>query len=236
MIEKVNSVKFIYKGKVEIDNVIQNKIQLYWKNIQKEKNFLHEAKILVVSNFVRNMNDYTIELKETTFSNYMYSKDKKDGDIRAMFSGAYILTKDKFVVCVLNHYYENELEFETLNLVGGMSDAKDIVDGIYSSEKCLKREIKEEVGFDIENNNWNIQLKYLKYPSEKENPVGYPIGTLYEIKTSYTKEQIEKMFKKASHDNEVKELVFFSKNNYKRIYEFEHKKQYMNELFEMIFN
>ena len=72
--------------------------------------------------------------------------------------------------------------------------------------------------------------------TDKGNPVGYPIGTLYEIKTSYTKEQIEKMFKKASHDNEVKELVFFSKNNYKRIYEFEHKKQYMNELFEMIFN
>ena len=33
MIEEVNSVKFIYKGKVEIDNVIQNKIQL--KKMQK---------------------------------------------------------------------------------------------------------------------------------------------------------------------------------------------------------
>ena len=47
MIEEVNSVKFIYKGKVEIDNVIQNKIQLYWQNIPKE--FIHETKILVVS-------------------------------------------------------------------------------------------------------------------------------------------------------------------------------------------
>ena len=234
MIEVVNSVKFIYKGKVEIDNVIQNKIQLYWQNIPKE--FIHETKILVVSNFVRNMNDYTIELIETSFSNYMYSKDKNDGDIRPMFSGAYILTKDKYVVCVLNQYYENELEFEILNLVGGISDAKDIVNGIYSSENCLKREIKKELGFDIENNNWNIKLKYLKYPSESENPVGYPIGTIYEINASYTKEQIEKMFKEKLHDNEVKELVFFSKNNYKRIYEFEHKKQYMNELFEMIFN
>ena len=167
----------------------------------------------------------------------MYYKNQKDGDIRSLFSGAYILTKDKYAVCVINHYYDykNELEFETLNLVGGMSDAKDIVGGNYSSEQCLKREIKEELGFDIESDNWNVKLKYLKYPSENENPLGYPIGTIYEIKTSYTKEQIDRMFKKSLHDREVKELVFFSKDNYEDISKYEHKKKYMPELFSNIF-
>ena len=236
MIKKVNSVEFIFKGKAEIDEIKNIKAIEYFKELQQKTNLMHEGEILIVSDFTKNEDDYIIELKETTFSNYIYSRDKNDGDIRTMFSASYIITKDNYLVCVLNNYYENDLKFETLNLIGGMSDANDIIDGKYSSEKNLKREIKEELGFDIDNDNWNIQLKYLKYPSEKENPVGYPIGTLYEIKTSYTKEQIEKMFKKASHDNEVKELVFFSKNNYKKIYEFEHKKQYMNELFEMIFN
>ena len=235
MIKEINSVKFVYKGKVELDEIEKNRIQEYWEKIKQEKNFLHEAKILIVSNFINSENDFTLELKETTFSNHMYAQKQKDGDIRCLFSGAYIVTRDEYVVCVMNHYYENELEFETLNLVGGMSDAKDIIDGKYSSEKCLKREIKEELGFDIEDNNWRVKLKYLKYPSEDENPVGYPIGTIYEIKTSYTKEQIKEMFKEAVHDNEVKELVFFSKDNYEDISKYEHKKKYMSELWKKIF-
>lgn len=234
MIKKINSVEFIYKGKVNLDDTTKTRVQEYWQKIQQEKDFLTETKILIVSNFEIIRNNYTIELKETTFSNYMYAKEC-GGDIRAMFSGAYILTEDQFVMCVLNNYYENELEFETLNLVGGMSDAKDIINGMYSSEKCLKREFKEELGLNLEDDNWNIQLKYLKYPSENENPVGYPIGTIYEIKTSYTKAQLEKMFEESSHDNEVKELIFFSKGTYKEIYNYEHKKTYLPELFKKIF-
>lgn len=235
MIRKINSVKFMYKGELEQDKTTEDKVKEYWRKITQKTDLLHEAKILNVSDFVAKENDYIIELKKTTFSNFMYAKEY-GGDIRAMFSGAYILTADKFVGCVLNHYYENELEFETLNLVGGMADATDIVDGKYSYENNLKRETNEELGFDLEDGNWNIQLKYLKYPSEKENPVGYPIGTIYEIETSYTKTQLKKMFEEATHDNEVKKLIFFSKENYREINNYEHKKQYMPELFEEIFN
>ena len=236
MIKKVNSVEFIFKGKAEIDEIKNIKAIEYFKELQQKTNLMHEGEILIVSDFTKNEDDYIIELKETTFSNYIYSRDKNDGDIRTMFSASYIITKDNYLVCVLNNYYENDLKFETLNLIGGMSDANDIIDGKYSSEKNLKREIKEELGFDIDNDNWNIQLKYLKYPSEKENPICYAIGTIYEIKTSYTKEQIEKMFEKAEHDIEIKKFVFFSKEDYKKIYELAHKKQYLPELFELIFN
>lgn len=233
MIKKINSIKFIYKGNLEVDDFTKNRIIEEWNKIKREHNLLKENQILNVSNLVADKDNYIIELNETTFSNYMYAK--KNGDIRALFSGAYILTSDQYIVCVLNHYYENELEFETLNLVGGMADAKDIVDGEYQSEKCLKREIREELGFDVDDMNWNIELKYLKYPSEKENPVNYAIGTIYEIKTKYTKDQLINMFNKQFHDDEVKELVFFSKENYKDIYEYKHKKQYLPELFELIF-
>ena len=235
MIKERNTVKLIYKGEEETDEITKNKIQEYWQKMLKEKEFLHENQILIVSSLANNKNDYTIELKKSTFSKFMYSKENKAGDMRALFSGAYILTADHYIVCVLNHYYENEVEFETLNLVGGMADVADIIEGEYSCEKCLIREVKEELGFDLEDANWNIQLKYLKYPSKNENSSCYPIGTLYEIKTSYTKEQLEKMFIESTHDNEVKELLFFSKENYKKIYEYEHKKQYIPELFEMVF-
>ena len=235
MIKEINSIKFIYNGKFEFDNDIKNKVIDYWNKLQQETELLKEGNILVVNNLINNGNDFEVELKETTFSNFMYAKENKAGDFRVMFSGAYILTSDEYVVCVLNNYYENELNFETLNLVGGMADADDIVNGEYSSQKCLKREFKEELGFDLEGDNWKIQLKYLKYPSENENPVGYPIGTIYEIRTVYTKEQIQEMFKKQVHDREIKSLVFFSKDNYEDISKYEHKKKYMSELWRCIF-
>ena len=235
MIKEINKIRFIYNGKFKIDNDTKNKVADYWNKLQQETELLKEGNILVVDKLSANGSDFEVELKETTFSNFMYVKENKIGDLRVMFSGAYILTADEYVVCVLNNYYENELKFETLNLVGGMADADDIVNGEYSSQKCLKREFKEELGFNLEGNEWKFQLKYLKIPSENENPVSYPIGTLYEIRTTYTKEQIQKMFEKQLHDGEVKSLVFFSKDNYKDISKYEHKKKYMSELWEKIF-
>lgn len=231
----INKIKFLYKGKIELDDDTRNKVIDFWNNLQQDTELLKEGNILVVNNLIRDENDFEIELKETTFSNFMYFKENKNGDLRAMFSGAYIVTNDGYIVCVLNNYYENELEFEILNLVGGMADGNDIIDGKYSSSKCLQREFKEELGFNINSHKWKIQLKYLKCPSENENPVGYPIGTIYEIKTEYTKEQIQEMFEKKLHDKEVKKLIFFSKDNYKDILKYEHKKQYMIELFFKIF-
>ena len=165
MIKIINKINFIYNGILEFDNDIKSKVVHYWNKLQQETKLLKEGNILVVVNFITNGNDFEVELKETTFSNFMYAKENKIGDLRVMFSGAYILTADEYVVCVLNNYYENELKFETLNLVGGIADAEDIVNGEYSSQKCLKREFKEELGFDLEGNDWKIQLKYLKFPS-----------------------------------------------------------------------
>ena len=236
MINKINKINFIYNGKLEFDNDIKSKVVHYWNKLQQETKLLKEGNILVVNNLIANGNDFEVELKETTFSNFMYAKENKIGDLRVMFSGAYILTADEYVVCVLNNYYENELKFEALNLVGGMADAEDIVNGEYSSQKCLKREFKEELGFDIEGDDWKIQLKYLKLPSKGENLLNYPIGIIYEIRTTYTKEQIQKLFEKQIHDNEVESLVFFSKDNYEEISKYEHKKKYMSELWKYIFN
>ncbi len=234
MIKEINSIKFFYNGKMKIDEETQIAIADNWSNLIKKSNLLYEGKILVVSDLSVNGADYEIELEETTFSHLMYAKTFNCVDIRCMFSGAYIVTSDNYVVSVLNNTYKGNT-FQILNLVGGMSDTKDIVDGKYSCERCLKREFKEELGLDLNNSKYTIELKYIKYPSEKENPFGYAIGTIFEIKMEYTKAQIQKMFDNSEHDNEINSLVFFSKENYKDIYNFEQKKEYMPELWEKIF-
>ena len=69
------------------------------------------------------------------------------------------------------------------------------------------------------------------------NKAHYPVGTIYEIKTNYTKEQLIDMFKKNGHDREVKELKFYNNDNYKDIFscDSKYKADYLDELFSILF-
>lgn len=235
MIKEVKNAKFDYKGIIDLSDDYKEKIKCYWEQLQEESSLLKEGKILVVSNFIDDSDSYNFELKETTFSHYMYEKKYENMDLKCMFSGAYIVTSDNYVCAVLNNAYKGK-NYEELNLPGGMADFKDIVNNEYSPLINLKREFKEELGFDLNDSNYEINLKYVKCPSDLEDSFGYPIGMIYEVKTVYTKEQLLNMFDNNIRDIEIKDLVFFNKDNYKDIYDYEYKKGYMLELWEKLFN
>lgn len=236
MIKEINSIKFIYKGRDIIDEKLQEKIDKNWNELLKKSELFHESDILIVTNLKNKENDFEIEIKESKFSHYMYAKITEEINIQTLFSGAYILTSDSYIVCNLSKYYEDDKLEEVVNLTGGMADIKDIINGEYSCENNIKREFKEELGIDLNDNRWSIKLKYLKYPSEKENSIAYPIGTIYEAKTSYTKDEVENIFKTTKHDNETSRLIYFNKDNYKDIHNYKQKKEYMTELWEKIFD
>ena len=235
MIKEINSIKFIYKGIQEIDEKLKEKINNNWNELLKKSNLFHEGKILIVTDIKNNDNNYELELKQSLFSIFMYSRETKEINIQPMFSGAYIKTIDNYVVCNVSKYFINDKYEEVINLVGGMSDEKDILNGSYSCEDNLRREFKEELGIDITNSKFSAKLKYLKCPSETEYKTAYPIGTIFEVKTEYTKDEIEEQFKTNTHDNETSRLIFFNKDNYKEIYKYKQKKQYIPELWERIF-
>ena len=124
-----------------------------------------------------------------------------------------------------------------LNTIGGMADNQDIKDDKFDYDGCLIREFNEELGIDLNNDsNFEIILKYLKYPSKEELNISfYPVGTLYEIKTKYKKSELIDIFNKSKHESEIKELRFYNKKNYKEIYSYENKTEYLDELFNILF-
>ena len=65
----------------------------------------------------------------------------------------------------------------------------------------------------------------------------YPVGTLFEIKSNYTKDQLIELFNSNKHDNEVKELKFYNIDNYKEVYSCDgkYKADYLDELFALLF-
>lgn len=233
MIKNINNINFAYKGELHLDDETNNKVKLNWEKLKKKSTLLKEGNILIVDNIEVN-EIYNIELKSCKFSYLMYCKKNTNDDIHCLFSGAYIRTSDDNVVCVLNKYYDKK-EYEIINLVGGMADTSDIINNEYNSLNNLKREFKEELGFEL-NNNYDVDLKYIKVPSLEENSFRYAIGLIYEISTKLTKEQIKEQFENSCHDDEISSLIFFDKNNFRSINNFENKKAYIPELLENIFS
>ncbi len=233
MIKEVKNIVFSYMGDLVLDEETKERSMQNWEILKKESSLLQESNILIVDDLNSIDKDYYITLKSCKFSYAMYCKKHTDTDIHCIFSGAYIRTDEDDVMYVLSKYYD-EKEFANVNLVGGMADESDVINNEYSSINNLKREFKEELGFELDD-EFIINLKYIKIPSERENTFRYVIGMIYEVRTSLTKEQIQDKFQKCKNDGEITSLIFFNRNNFHNIYNYEHKVEYLPELLEKTF-
>ena len=231
MIKIINNLDTIFGGNLIIDENITKRIEGEWNNFIKDKDpkDFFDGDIYCVTDIDDNVPSITI--CKTKFSFLLYAKKSNEITIRSLFSAGYITTSDNYVCIILNNR-DNKL-----NLIGGMADNKDFINNKFDYYKCLVREFMEELGFDlVDDSNFDVILRFLKYPSIEElNKAYYPVGTLYEIKTNYSKDQLIDMFNKNNHDREVKELRFFNSNNYKEIYSYKSKADYLDELFSILF-
>lgn len=231
MIRAINKLNNIYDGDLIIDDVTRKSIKEVWNDFIKDKdsNDYYDGDIYCVTDI--NQKNLSINISKTKFSSLIYAKKTNNLIIRSLFSAGYIKTIDNYICIILN-------KRNKLNAIGGMADNKDIKNNQFDSEECLIREVKEELGINLINNNhFEVILKYIKYPSVGElNESYYPVGTLYEIKTKYTKDELIDLYLNTKHDSEVKELKFYDKYNYNEVYSYNNKADYLDELFKLLFD
>ncbi len=230
MLKRITNLKTIYDGDLVIDEVTKNKVTEIWNDFIKDKNpgDFFDGDIYCVTHI-----DDTIPLinvSKTKYSNMIYGIKTNNIIIRSLFSASYIRTSDNYICIILNNR-------DVLNTIGGMADNSDMIDGEFDYRKCLIREFKEELGIDLlSDSNFDINLKYLKYPSGEDLEKAYfPVGTLFEINSKYTKNEIIKLFYNNVHENEIKELKFYNSSNYEEVYKYDKKQDYIDELFKTIF-
>ena len=230
MIKKINKLNSIYIGELKVDDLTKKEIVKEWKEFSKDKNpnDFFDGDIYCVTDIDENVP--SINISKTKYSYLIYAKKTKKIIVRSLFSAGYIRTVDNYVCIILNNR-------DRLNTIGGMADNQDIKDNKFDYEGCLIREFKEELGIDLNNNsNFEINLKYLKCPAEGDlTNTFYPVGTLYELKTKYTKNELIDIFNKSEHEAEVKELKFYNEENFKEIYSYKNKTEYLDELFNTLF-
>ena len=231
MIKIINDLDTLFVGDLVFDDTITSRIKEEWNEFIKDKDSdsFYDGDIYCVTDIDDKIP--LIKISKSKFSCLYYARKTNEITVRSLFSGGFITTSDNYVCIILNNRNNK------LNAIGGMADNKDFINNKFDYYKCLVREFMEELGFDlVDDSNFDAILRFLKYPSGEElNKAYYPVGTLYEIKTNYTKDQLIDMFNKNKHDREVKELRFFNSNNYKEIYSYKSKTDYLDELFSIIF-
>jgi len=230
MIKKIDNLNTIYNGELIVDDITRKEIEKEWLEFSKDKNpnDFFDGDIYCVTDIDESIP--LIKISKTKYSYLIYAKKTNKLVVRSLFSAGYIRTRDNYICIILNNR-------NRLNTIGGMASNRDIKDDKFDYDGCLIREFKEELGIELNNNlNFEIKLEYLKYPNgeELENSF-YPVGTLYEIKTKYTKEELIDIFNNNEHDCEVKDLKFFNQDNYNEIYSYDNKTEYLVELFNTLF-
>lgn len=230
MIKPVEELKTIYDGDLIIDDENKKGIEENWNEFIKDKNpgDFFDGDIYCVTEI--HDSESTLKISKTKYSSMIYALFTKKMIIRSLFSASYIKTIDNYVCIILN-------KRDQLNTIGGMASNEDIIDNKFDYTKCLIREFNEELGIDLNNNDeFMIDLKYLKYPSGDDMEKSYyPVGTLFEINTNHTKNELIQIFNNTIHENEVKELKFYNQDNFDDVFSYDKKVEYIDELFTLIF-
>lgn len=216
-------------SKEKNNSELQQRIEKNWQKFIKENEEFFNGNIYSVTDIKNDLEQYIFEIEKAKFADLIYAKQNTELMIHSLFVSIFIQTKDNYYVLIRNNH-------GTINSIGGMASDEDKENNTFSPEKCLEREIKEEIGLSLNDKKDFLEydLNYLKIPNQPINV--YSCGIIYTGIINYTKEELEKYFieNKNKLDKEVSELLFYSKDSYKDLYNENNKKDYLIEVLEDI--
>ncbi len=227
MIKSVKNLSFSLIKREHVYDKYLEEIREYWDFFFSKHPTTFDGDVLSVFNIEEENLDFKVNMELIKYSYIVYAQRYGKIKTRSLFSSGYIITSDNYIGLVVD-------QRNRIDLVGGMASLEDISNNEYRPEKCLAREVKEEIGMDLFSNNTKVTLKYFNYPSKKENEKNhYPVGLIYEIKTDYTMKDIRKIFDNTKRDGEIKDIIFLEHDNYKILKGYR-KRDYLDELLSLI--
>lgn len=223
MITEVKNVEFNIIDTSDPFEQFRDDIERFWAEYCSKHPEAYSEKILNLFGSEETAHGIRLIIGWINYYEAFYSKIAGNIQTRNLFSGAYIITSDGYYCVAVDWNSE-------INLIGGVASAEDFENGKYIPEKCLVRECKEEMGIDITDDHFSYELKYLKITSGDENY--FPTGLIYEVKTDYTKSEIEELFMTNAHDNELQAIKFLRPDDSEVLAG--SRRKYIFELFDMM--
>lgn len=204
----------IFKNSIPFELKLSSKnnkdISMHWQKVLQEKNDIFNGDVYVIASLNKHSNQLVLEIAKTTYATILYSRQTEKIKIHSLFSALLLKTSDNFYVTIIDK--DNQV-----NLLGGMASSQDFNNKIYNPLSCIKRELEEELGLNIFDQNTfkTLSLKYLKCPSVL-NKNSDSIGTIYFAELHLTRQELEEYYdtNKAFCDQEIKFLNFNTKDDY----------------------
>lgn len=226
-----NKVIFKNKESFEIKRTEDElkQIEEVWNKFIIGKNNIFNGDIYAVTNIKQENDQYELEIGKTKFADLIYAKETNKFKVYSLFSSILFKTKDNYYVVVKDSR-------NRLNLFGGMASDKDFIENTFNPELCLSREVKEELGISLDDKTIVSSLKasFVKIPDSEE--AMYPTGIVYTAKLNLTKEELTEYFgnKKEKLDNEIKNILFYTNDNYLEMYNENDIREYIIEAIKII--
>lgn len=213
--------------------MINQSWDIFIKN-QKTEDY-YNGDIILVTKIAHCGDNYILDIGKTKYSDLVYIRETGNLKARSLFVASYIVTSD-------NYYCIVKDKRNRINTIGGLADILDLEpNNQFLPQRCLQRELKEELGIDLLCNDVfkEYRARYLKIPVNTEiDMVLYPIGVLYEITTHLNKHELSLAFEKSrkSTDGEISELMFYNHENYKQLNNDGLAVSYIGELLALLIN
>lgn len=216
-------VKLIHiNEKISLPSNIQGKIDDYWEKRLEHNAKLRRGKIFCIRDIVYKSDEIIINLVDTDYAHYLYTLNntiEKKYACRVCFAVGLIITSDdKYIIGQMNKETATPLR---LQLPGGGLEERDIINGEIFLKDNLDRELKEEMGFSLNNNEIvsSSELKYIKQGGD-----GGFVAFIYKIKITLSGEEYCSFFKKYCN-------TLLDKPELCRIFLLDRKKKEINKFF-----
>lgn len=216
---------------INLPNKLKEDIRKFWEDAVKENPNLYNGQNYVVEKVSETEENIQMLIVKTDYAHYLYDEriGIREENYRCCspFGGILILTKD-------NYFVIGEMDKTTsvpycLQIPGGGIDINDIKNGIININSNIKRELREELNFNLDDIDYKIE--FMEYPSKARNTYGFlAIG-----KVNLTKDDLKQHFEdykeyliRNNSEVELNKLIFLPKehaleeldklSNYKRPY------------------
>lgn len=161
----------LLKDKFSLPLEIQAKVDAYWEELVQKKPYYRRGEAFTMVSICENNDAIKIELAATDYAHYIYTRAvglPKELAFNNLHTSCAIETADGVLVFGLTG--ENTASIGIWQCVGGGLDRDDVRGNEIDLEHNIKKELQEEVGIDVneEDVTVNLKLKYLKYSSNKK--------------------------------------------------------------------
>lgn len=205
------------------DIKLEEEINKNWEVFIKGKEGFFNGDIFVVDGIPSDEINYNII--SSKYARIVYAKTHSNVKAYSLFASILFKTKDNYYVFIKNNH-------DRINVIGGLASKEDFDEDIFNPSKCLGREIKEEIGLDLNNKEHilSFSMNYLTLPDTSIN-VG-PFGIVFTGVLNYTKDELLSYFSSNRErlDNEIKELLFFTNETYLELNKYLSKEPYLMDL------